>query len=52
MHFDPRCFGVLFPRSSAVVQVSVFVFLDGGHACFRVFYSTIPVDVVDVAVDL
>ena len=42
MYFDPRCIGVLFPRRSAVVR------FDRGPLCFRIFYSTIPVDVARV----
>ena len=48
MHFDPRCFGVLFLRRTLSYGSPVVVFLDRGHPCFRNFYSTIPVDIVRV----
>ena len=48
MHFDPRCFGVLFLGGPLSYGSRVVVFLDRGHPCFRNFHSTILVDVVRV----
>ena len=48
MHFDPRCFGVLFLWRPLSYGSPVVVFLVHGHPCFRNFYYIIPVDVVRV----